>query len=228
MPNDGEEYRAFRTVRKGPVQGCANGATTAPVDSEVACRGALRLAPVAGTVLCLADRVSVEDLGFWAASALTPTAWSHGPVVRGRLSPGRAYRERSTGDDGHPFRPIPSSRGGHSFPERGGGDPGVGAGLGPQLAEDGFDVVVDGPHGDHEAVGDLAVLQALVHQRQHLQLTGSEPVLVLEGSRTGAARQRHHSAFAQSSGQHRRRRAGPEHQQLLQRQPQPRLVVGVG
>ena len=34
--------------------------------------------------------------------------------------------------------------------------------LGPQLAEDGFDVVVNSPHRDDEAVSDLAVLQALV------------------------------------------------------------------
>ena len=73
-PNDGEEYRAFRTVRKGPVQGCANGATTAPVGSGVACSGALRLALVAGTVLCLADWVLVEDLGFLGGIGTDPNS----------------------------------------------------------------------------------------------------------------------------------------------------------
>ena len=43
-PHDGEEYRAFRTVRKGAVQGCAIGATTTPVGTGVAFSGALRLA----------------------------------------------------------------------------------------------------------------------------------------------------------------------------------------
>jgi hypothetical protein len=61
------------------------------------------------------------------------------------------------------IRPALISCGGQELSRARWRGPGVGARLGPQLAEDCFDVVVDGPHGDHEPVGDLAVLQALLH-----------------------------------------------------------------
>ena len=89
-------------------------------------------------------------------------------------------------------------------------------------------MVVDCPHGEHEPFGDLAVLQAPAHQCQHLQLVGREPVLVLAGRRPGAALQRRHASVAESSGHDRSSWAGLQRQQFLQRQAQPRLVVGVG
>ena len=52
---------------------------------------------VAGTVLCLADWVSTEDLGFLGSIGTDPNSMvPMSPVVRGRLSryhPGAAYRE---------------------------------------------------------------------------------------------------------------------------------------
>ena len=190
-------------------------------------QGALRLAPVAGTGLCVADRVSVEDLWVLGSigtdpNSMVPRACCPGPVITRARLPGTEHWRH-----GHPFRPIPSSRGGHSFPERGVVTRASARVLAPSLrrmASTWWSTVYR--TGDHEAVAIWPFCKPSFTNASP-QLTGSEPVLVLEGSRTGAARQRHHSPFAQSSGQHRRRRAG-RLQQLLQRQPQPRLVVGVG
>ena len=117
----------------------------------------LHLALMAGTVLCLADWVLVDELGFLGVGT-TPDSMV--PVVM--LSCGRSSRHHSStadrGTDDRVSLPTPGLRSGRSYPERGGGDPRVGAGPCAQLAQDSFDMVIDCPHGDHEPVGDLAVL----------------------------------------------------------------------
>ena len=125
------------------------------------------MALVAGTMLCPADWVLVEDPGFLGGVGTDPNSMvPDSRVGRDRLfslSSGRHLPRTGALTVRFQFRSALSSWGGDSYPERGGGGSGVGASLGPQLAEDGFDMVVDCLYGDHEPVGDLAVLQTLVH-----------------------------------------------------------------
>ena len=96
----------YRSER--PVQGCANIATTAPVGSEVTCSGALRLALVAaGTVLCLADLVLVEDLRFLGGVGTDPNSMVPTSLLSGAgyLAITRALSTANpgTGDTGGPL-----------------------------------------------------------------------------------------------------------------------------
>ncbi len=139
MPNDGEEYRSILYRRKRPVQGCANIVTTAPVGSEVTCSGALRLALVAaGTVLCLADLVLVEDLRFGGGVGTDPNSMVPTSLLSGAgylaITLGPSTVNPGTGEHGRsPSRCAPSSGGGQSYPERGGDGPPVGVVLAPSL-----------------------------------------------------------------------------------------------
>ena len=82
----------------------------------------LHLALMAGTVLCLADWVLVDELGFLGVGT-TPDSMV--PVVM--LSCGRSSRHHSStadrGTDDRVSLPTPGLRSGRSYPERGGGDP---------------------------------------------------------------------------------------------------------
>ena len=54
----------------------------------------------------------------------------------------------------------------------------------PQLAKDGLYVVVDCPHRDHQALGNLTVPQPLCNQGKDLYLTRRQATLVLTCTRT--------------------------------------------
>src|SRR5690606_28806505 len=58
--------------------------------------------------------------------------------------------------------------------ERGGPEGRFLPGAHPELLQCARDVVVDGPHGQHEFLGDLRVREATAQQAKHLHLPGAE------------------------------------------------------
>src|SRR5689334_11463465 len=60
---------------------------------------------------------------------------------------------------------------------------------GPELAQDRRHVVVDGLPRHDQSLRDLAVAQALRHEREHLLLACRQPGRILPGRRPGPARE---------------------------------------
>lgn len=96
-----------------------------------------------------------------------------------------------------------------------------------ELAQDGGNVVVDGPVRDKQSLGDLSVAQPLRHEPEHLYLAGGQVSRVLLRLGTRSARHPVDAALAQppcDDG-----RGGPSAQplQLVKGATKGSVVVGV-
>ena len=99
---------------------------------------------------------------------------------------------------------------------------------GTELAQDGRDVVVDRLGREEQALGDVAVAQAVRDQLEDLELAGGQQRRVLARRRPWAAREVGGAALAQPAGDDGGGRGGPEGAQLVERAAQRPFVVGTG
>src|SRR5206468_4379695 len=73
-----------------------------------------------------------------------------------------------------------------------------------QLAEDGCDVVVDRPFGEHEPLGDLGIPQPFGDESEHLLLARRQTARISRSRRTRSPRQPARSEFALAASDERR------------------------
>src|SRR6266508_1969107 len=96
-----------------------------------------------------------------------------------------------------------------------------------QLAEDGRNVMIDRPLGEHQPLGDFGIAQSFGDESEHLLLARCEAAWILPRRRTRSPRQPTSPAFAQTACDERRRRPRIQPLQFLQRAPQRLLLVRV-
>src|SRR5579871_1430821 len=88
--------------------------------------------------------------------------------------------------------------------------------------------MVDRPRREHEAVGDLTVLQPGGDQLQDLELTRREVAGILSRRRARAAGQAAHPTLTEPAGDDRGRRCRPEPLELVEGTAHLVVVLGVG